>query len=238
MIRIAVCEDDEIQLKIILTFIEEFLNKTGRKAYVNNFSKGEELLQEALSDVYDIYFLDLLMPGLNGMEVAKKLRAVGDKGKIIFQTSSLDYAVESYEVDAYYYLLKPVDKDKLYGVLERAFCELKGKKENLLVKTKTGNEIVDVCKIMYVDVSNRTPVFHISGSKELIGHALRTSFKELVGDLPEREDFGMCSISTLVNLKFISKITSDRIVLADGTEIYPSRNYFPAISNKWKCFIK
>ena len=237
MIRLAVCEDDGIQLKILRTFIEEFLSDKNKSAEVICFSKGEDLLKSALETGFDIYFLDLLMPGLNGMEVAKKLRASGDKGKIVFQTSSLEYAAESYDVEAFYYLLKPVDKNKLYSVLERACLSINENKENILIKTKTGNVLTDISGIMFIDIENRVPVYHLEGGQKLFGNALRTSFKDLLGELIEREDFCLCNVSTLVNLACVSSACSERIVLKDGSEIYPSRNFWSAFNKTWKEYL-
>lgn len=124
MIRIAVCDDNELQHEIMSDLLQEYtLTPVGSLSEIDIrfFSGGRDLILDVRDKGgYDIYILDMIMPDINGIELATTLRLIGDSGKIIFLTSSLEYAVASYDVEAFYYMLKPVDRQKLFRILDRA----------------------------------------------------------------------------------------------------------------------
>ena len=114
--RIAVCDDEEL-------FRIEFKNVLD-KALVNvdydidTFSGGSSLYEAFLKSPFDLVFLDIEMPGIDGITLAKRLRAISENVHIVFLTSHIEYALEGYEVNALRYLVKPVDMNKLGEVLK------------------------------------------------------------------------------------------------------------------------
>ncbi len=123
MLRIAICDDQTQQQKQIEVMLEAYFASRpgGGKSQVECFSDSETLLhrvEEAGS--FDLYLLDILMPGLNGIDIGRKLRALGDGGEIIFLTTSNDFAADSCDIHAFFYLLKPVEEEKFFSVLDGA----------------------------------------------------------------------------------------------------------------------
>lgn len=117
MLKIAVCDDDEVELRKTVDCIKSW---PGLDGGVSIFPNGEELLREALFGGFDIYVLDILMPGLDGISTGAKLREAGEGGEIIYLTNSNEFAAGSYEVGAFFYLLKPVERERLHSVLDAA----------------------------------------------------------------------------------------------------------------------
>ena len=135
ILRFAVCDDEDQQLKQMAALLEAFFqsrpNLTGQ---VNTFRTGSTLLSQAEKHGgFDLYLLDILMPGLNGIETGRRLRAKGDGGEIIYLTTSNDFAADSYDVHAFFYLLKPVTQDRLFEVLDNAVEKLNRRRRSAIV---------------------------------------------------------------------------------------------------------
>ena len=124
--KIAVCDDRPEHLKKIRELLEKYQQtRPGLESQAEYFLSGAELLDQAEErGGYDLYLLDILMPGENGISVGKRLRQMGKQGELIFLTSSNDYAADSYEVRAFFYLLKPVDPDELEASVRRAIRQI------------------------------------------------------------------------------------------------------------------
>ncbi|MFA9381761.1 MAG: LytR/AlgR family response regulator transcription factor, partial [Acetanaerobacterium sp.] len=109
-----------------------------------------------------IILLDIVMPQMSGMEAARELRILDNVSKIIFLTSSPEFAVDSYAVDAFYYALKPIWKEKLFAVLEKALTEIYTQNElSILAKCKSGLTRVPLHMLEYVEVIGRTIYYHL-----------------------------------------------------------------------------
>ena len=122
MLRFAVCDDNEKELKQALALLEDYLlSRPGLAGRAEAFSSCAALLERVhTAGGFDLYLLDILMPGQNGIETGRRLRALGDGGEIVYLTNSNDFAADSYEVGAFFYLLKPVSRERLFEVLDRA----------------------------------------------------------------------------------------------------------------------
>ena len=135
MLRIAACDDEEKQLKQTACLVEDYLrSRPSLHGQVETFQSGCALLARA-EDVggFDLYILDILMPELSGIDTGRRLRALGKGGEIIYLTSSNDFAADSYDVRAFFYLLKPVNEGKLFQVLDGAVENLKRRRSSAVV---------------------------------------------------------------------------------------------------------
>lgn len=228
MVRIAVCDDNELQRELMRDLLDQFAEQSGREISVAVLAGGRELLEEVRkSGSFDIYILDLIMPEINGMETAETLRLMKDPGKIIFLTSTLEYAAASYEVKAFYYMLKPVDRFRLFKVLESAIGGAETDPQSILVRGKNRETRLKPEDIMYVEMNGRVPYYYLHDGRSLEGQNVRNSFRKLVAPLLERRSFALCGTSLLVNLKYVDTADSDSILMRDGTQLFPPRSAFP-----------
>lgn len=164
VIKIAICDDNEIQTDLLEEIILDYISLRGLDATVSKFYDGMELIKSAKnSGNYDIYILDMIMPKVNGLEVASTLRMLKDEGKIIFLTSTVEYAVSSYDVRAFYYMLKPLDVNKLQNVLDEALADKRNSSDavSVYIKSDSGEFRVSSHDIMFVELVNRCPVYHL-----------------------------------------------------------------------------
>ena len=181
MMNIAVCDDDEKELENLHEMIDKWAKEQGKIVKVHEFSRGEVLCNAILDGKrYDLFILDVLMPGMDGITLAKKLRIsnyVADGAPILFLTSSRDYAVESYEVRAFHYLVKPVGYEKIGGVLNAACGTAQKRLEDVVfVRTREGEYYVSRGEINCIIFENRTISF-VCTEKTLKSLSVADSFK-------------------------------------------------------------
>ena len=131
----CVAIDDE---PLALTLIENYIKQTAFLEFVGGFNSAVESLSVMQKEKIDIVFLDIQMPGLNGMEFAKSLN---EDTKIIFITAFDQYAIEGYKVKAYDYLLKPVSYKDFYSTVSKLFAE---RENHSVVSTDTSDEFLFV----------------------------------------------------------------------------------------------
>ncbi len=235
MVKIAVCDDNILQLELMKELLTEYAASRSIEAEILPFTAGRELLQYVRTNSgCDIYILDVVMPDINGFEAATTLRMLNDDGKIIFLTATHDYAVASYDVGAFYYMLKPIDGAKLYSVLDKATAEFRKADKFIFVKSDSGEVKILQNDILYIDIIDRSLAYHLADGTEVRGKTLRTSFREAVGSLAASGGFAFSSVSTVVNLDYVESVDSSAIVLNNKTVLYPSRGVYAEFKAEWK----
>lgn len=134
MIKIGIC-DDEMGVRVFLDcVITDYFMQKGLLFEVKKYAAGTALLQS--EDQLDILFLDISMPGLDGIETGRRLRKKGQEVKIIYITAYEHYALKAFEVKAFQYIVKPIEQDKLYEVLDWAIEGVDGEKNQAILKIK------------------------------------------------------------------------------------------------------
>lgn len=218
MIKIAVCDDDVSSINEMDVLLDQYCTECNREIMHTVFHSPLELLAEIEKGTrWDILFLDVIMPGGNGINVAKEIRQYDSTVKIIFLTTSSEYAVESYTVGAYFYQIKPVSKEIFYRLLDAVIFECeKAQKCSLILRCKSGITRVDLKKLEYCEVIGRTLVFHLENEKVLESNG---SLDELCGKLAQYENFLRPHRSFLINMEYIHNISGSLITLDSLVEI-------------------
>lgn len=218
---IAVCDDDDKIRKHLVKMIRSFTDKCENPVQILEFSGGEALL--ALEEKPDIVIMDIGMGGMNGMEAAARLREVSD-AILIFVTALKDYVFDAFDVGAFHYLLKPVDENKFFEVLERALGEVEarnGKKSaGFTVKTLEGFRTVKSNDIYYAENIARKIVLHTKEGD--------ISYYEKMEHLEKQlgNGFFRCHRGYLVSLDKVKQYDSRQIELVNGDIILLSRQKY------------
>lgn len=131
MLSIAVCDDEMLDCCNIVKYIRDILEEMKIPFIVHSFYSGKDLLQAA--EDFDIIFLDILMNSMNGMKTAQLLREKAFHKILVFISSSREYVFDAYDVEAFYYLVKPVNRHKLQNLLKRAVAKLEQVSEDFLI---------------------------------------------------------------------------------------------------------
>lgn len=201
--RIAVCDDNQLDRDIIKDFLHTYMTEKSIPNTITEYENGMNLIYDIEEGrYYDMVFLDIFMDQILGMDIARKLRNVGYTGNIVFLTSTAEFAVDSYEVEASGYLLKPHDYEKLCGLLNR-----------IIDRTNIGHFQVSVRntiysipfgEIVYVESRNNICILHRSDGSE---YTIYKKLSEVELQLSESR-FLRCHQSYLVNMSYISKADS------------------------------
>ncbi len=217
MITIAICDDEKQTVAQIGKLVSGFFRKKNMEASVVCFSGGEELLNYDKS--IDILFLDIQMNGMDGMETARKLRSRNFKGFLIFITVLQEMVFQSFEVQAYDYLLKPVVEKKFAGTMERLLASMNNvSEEKLLVQRGYERSIVSFADIIYAEIIDRKVYLHLVSSEVV-------DFYDRIENLEERLDsrFFRCHRSYLINMQHLKSYKNGVAYMESGKEIPISR---------------
>ncbi len=232
IVKIAVCDDTDADRKAITSYISEYLDKNDLVAEIDEFVRGEDFLASNTQS-YSLVVLDIFMDKINGMETARRLIEQNRSLQIIFCSTSTEFAAESYDVSALYYLVKPVVKDKFYEVLDRFFAGVASLK-TITVRVGRTEETIYVNHILYVESSNHKCIIHTNAGEILAN----ISMTELT-DMLTPYDFIKPVRYALVALREIVNVPSDKITLSDGSVFSVSRKERENIKKayidyKWK----
>ena len=215
-LKIAICDDLQADRELLKAYVTDFTNKNKIPAEIDEYTCGEDFLK-CCAERYDLVFLDIFMNGINGIETARKLVEKTERTKLIFCSTSSEFALESYEVYAFNYLLKPVDKDKLNLVLER-FVGKYASAQAIEVNIGRKQEKINVSDILWVESARKKCIFHTKqGEIEVIA-----KFSEIFEKLSEY-DFIKPIRYAIVSLNEIANIRTD-ITLSNGEVIPISRD--------------
>lgn len=224
--KIAICDDDSNDLAAINFVLENYQKEHRLRFEIKFFSNAIELLEDMRSESFDILFLDILMPGLNGMQAAHEIYSFDEKVKIIFLTSSPDFAVESYIVDAYTYLLKPVSKERVFSILNQIIQEEIRSKECIVIKCKTGIMRLLFSKLTYVEVIDKRLFFHMNDKKVYETGASLSEYEKVLSMRPE---FIKVHRAFVVNLWQMSELNSQDFIALSGDKIPVSRRHYSQV---------
>lgn len=234
MLKLAICDDEENCRKRLAALVEEYgaIRRTELETAV--FSAAAQVLDSG--DRFDIYLLDILMPGLNGMGLAAEVRQKDDTADIVFLTSSPEFALEGYSVRALDYLLKPVDRDKLFSVLDRAISRRREQTRDEIA-VRSGGRLVSVPlrNIEYVESRQDKLIFCLSGGQTLeCSGALAALEERLLADprflKPHR--------SYLVNMAHIRELTGRELIFSnDFPPVLVARGHFAEVREAYLAYM-
>lgn len=228
--KIAFCDDDPFVLNELEKLLNEYCLEHNCEVDYGKFSSPLNLLAEIEKGIrYDALFLDVLMPGENGIETAEEIRNYDRNVKIIFLSSSSEFGVESYKVSAYYYQLKPVKKDSFFRLMDSLFSQCgKEQSNSIVLRCKSGITRIELTKLEYCEVIHRTLSFHMT-----TGNVLKSigSLEELCKQLEPYDNFFRLHRSYLVNLEYVQSISYRAVTMSNLAEIPIPRGKYNEVKN-------
>ena len=232
MFKIAFCDDDLSVLKELSVLTDKYRVERNQDITYAAFHSPVELLAEVERGVrLDIVFLDVLMPGQDGISTAREIRRYDTSVKIIYLTSSAEYAVDSYSVGAYFYQLKPIWQESFYRLMDSVLSECRRNEENsLILRSSIGITRLDLNKLQYCEVTGRTLLFHRKDGEvlESIG-----KLDELSEQLKNYDCFIRCHRSYLINMDYVQNISNKAVTMEDGTQIPIPHGKYSELKDKF-----
>lgn len=210
MRNVAIIEDEAKEKDALIGHLERYGEKTGEKFKFFWFSSAEKFLTGYVAD-YDVVFMDIELPGMNGMEAARTLRKMDGEVVLVFVTNISQFAVGGYEVGAFDFILKPVTYPSFFLKFSRIMQKIKSNDDiRIVIKGKQVTKCILSSDIKYVDVVNHQLTYHLNS-----GNVLSTGTMKKVIDLLKGVGFVLCNQSYLVNLRYITEFSESEVKVGD-----------------------
>ena len=226
-LTIAICDDNKAQIKELNRLLEKWSADKPLDLNIDEYISAESFLFGYADKPCDILLLDIEMSGINGMELARKLRANGDMLPIVFITGYSDYISEGYDVEALHYLIKPVNESKFFAVLDK-FTQRNTVSEQIILPCGSETLRISPERITYVEAQGRRTAVHFSGGQMFDCNMSISRFEDMV-----IHGFVHCHRSYLVNLRYVHSITKTDIILDNNTTVPISRRLYNEVNTQF-----
>lgn len=230
--KIALVDDDPREIKLLKEFLTlEFSDAKIEITSIHSFSSGEDFLQTWNYGMYDVVILDMFMCMLSGVDVARKMRETDNNVKLIFCTTSNEFASESYSVNASYYLRKPIIRDDIRAILKKLNPD-----DYELVRFITlpdGQRLI-IRNIIYTEYFNHMAYIHTKEGEDIKTRILQSELESL---LLEFCYLFSCSKGIIVNFYEVSKFDKDVFVMSNGSKVPVSRRKVKETENAYAEFM-
>jgi len=226
--NIALCDDDGRFRAQTARTLEDILEKCGVGASVVKFRRAEDLmkaLQEGSS--FDLYLLDIVMPGMSGVTLARLLRTLYPTAPILFFTTSSDYAVEAFALGAVHYVVKPFTREQFVAAIDRAL----GLVENsvgsgVVLKTQAGVVTVPFGDIVWSETDEHYQLVRLKDGREIVS---RLSGQDLWTKLERSHRFVRAGLKYIFNISHMTGVGRDGVSLTGGTVVQVPRRALPEV---------
>jgi DNA-binding LytR/AlgR family response regulator len=213
MLQIVLCDDNIDELSNMVQYLNQYRASRHLNCEYTVYTNGFELVSALdKGKRFDIYCLDIIMPGLTGLDVAKEIRAFDKNAPILFFTSSPEFALESYSVKAINYVLKPISKEKLFFTFDDMLEQVKVKKDDdaFVVKSNDGIQKILLSNLVYAEVIGRNVLYHLVSGKVI---ECTEPFTAVSDNLLKYKDFIKTHRSYVVNMRYIDTIENHQVTL-------------------------
>lgn len=222
--HIAICDDNIDELTRIVTLLELYCRERDSSITYESFNSALELLETMKERQFDLLLLDILMPGITGMDAAKEIRRTDSDIPIIFLTSSREFAVESYRVGAKDYIMKPVNKDEVFSSISKQLARFKQEDSYLTVKTGQGIMKLPFSNIVYIEVINRSLHFILTNGELKEAYGYLTDYEYILLSNPH---FYKPHRSYIINLRYVTELDKKGFDTMLGNTVPVSRDIYP-----------
>ena len=228
--RIAVCDDEELFRIEFKSVLDKVL--INAEYDIDTFSGGSSLYEVFLKNPFDLVFLDIEMPGIDGITLAKRLRAVSENVQIVFLTSHIEYALEGYEVNALRYLVKPVDMNKLSEVL-KYIQDKKNNSRQIMIKQEGEDIVIDISDVIYMESMDKNVRIVTSKSEYITRYNISDYEEEL-----KNSGFLRIHRGYLISLSKVKKIVKNDVVMDGDISLPVSRSNIKTLKDALYAYVE
>ncbi len=240
MYLIALCDDELAELEKTEKLLSDYEAKhPGLDFMTRRFENADEMLYLVREENYmpDLIFMDIYMPDKKrnlyplGIEAARELRNMGYKGKLVFLTTSKEFALEAFDVDALQYMVKPVSEDKLFSVLNSLLKDIEEERKKFILLRIEGRLVrVWLNDIVYCEAQGKNQCLYLANGTQSI---LRMTMTEIYEQLSHYQEFVRIGVAFIVNLGYIGSLNAKEICMDNGMKIYLPRGTYKGLREQY-----
>ena len=227
---LAVCDDQDKELETLAALLDTWQRERKTPLRWRSFRSAGQLLEAARRERFTLYLLDVIMPGMDGMEAAQEIRSFDAAADIVFLTSSPGFAYDSYSVRALEYLLKPITPRLLFPLLDRLALREQRPQEGLTLKTGSMLVRVPFSQLAYVEVNGKHLYFNLTDGQV---REVAAPMREYEGQLLQRPEFMRIHRSYIVNMMQIEELSSTGVHTFSGKDLPVSRLLYPQLQKDY-----
>lgn len=228
--KIAICDDEKQFADAICQLLEQWAARNAIRLSLYCFTNGDELIAAHRNKCMDLIILDVIMPLLNGIDTARELRNDNYTVPIIFLTSAKEFAVDSYEVKAFNYLIKPVDEVKLFRVLDDFLKTFGISEHTFTAKTAEGFCKIAFADVDYLEAQNKYVFIYLSNGRVIkIYEQLSKCAETFTVDI----GFYRCHRSYIVNLNHVENFSKTSLTTICHATVPISRSIYTAFKEAY-----
>lgn len=220
MIKIAICDDNEIFAENLRKEVEECIhNEPGLNAEVDSFTNGSELMEAFEKEQYDLIYLDIELKEQKGIDLANSIHNQKPECLIIFVTGYANYVCQSFIENAFQYIQKPIEPKFFASEFKRAIETIRVNKISAIITTNKGASVFKLCDVYYIQTSYKDFIVHTTEGK-VKGpiKAIRKVRQKLLD-----YDFYRIQRSYLINMNHIVRLNNNIVTMTDGSELTVSK---------------
>lgn len=234
MLKIAICDDMQADRDRVCGYVKEYIEEKNLTAELKVFDHPDSMLTECEKLRPQIYILDIVMPMVTGIQAARELRWNQEDAQIIFATSEPSYALESFDVNPINYILKPVDKKKLFETLDMAIRRVDlDEEKSVTVKVRGGFRTVRLSDILYLEYYNHVVTYHLYDGECVSTTTLRIGFAEYLRQNHPDPQLIMCHESFAVNIPAVDKLTKTELTVRNKERLPVAKSRYAQVSEAY-----
>lgn len=231
--NIAIVEDEEVHSSLLHRYLSAWGEAREKAVRVWIYENAESFLFDLEDRTSDAVFADIQMPGMNGMEMIRKLREKDGEMPVVFTSGLSDYLQEGYEVQALHYLIKPISEEKVFACMDR-ICSRKDTREMYSVRTEDGMARLNLKEVNYCEAEGHYVRFLMTDGSEI---RVMKSISELEGELPG-DVFVKCHRCYLCNLGNVKQILQDSVLFDNGGSVPVSRRMYRDLNRSFIAYYR
>ncbi|MBU3194862.1 LytR/AlgR family response regulator transcription factor [Clostridium algidicarnis] len=234
MISIAICDDILSQLEIVNIIVKEYIDEKMLDAEVYTFLHPDKLLMACETKRFHIYILDMVMPMINGVQLGVEIRRLDREAQIIYVTTATEFALDSFAANPLSYLIKPLDRQKLFNTLDLAISKINMSEEvTITVKTREGLRVLSNTSIACCERFGNTVRYLLTTGEIVESLTIRCSFSKHIEPLLRDKRFLQSHESFALNMSRVESLKEQGFILRGGTFVPVAKKQYTAVRNAY-----
>lgn len=230
MLKIAICDDQIQELNRIDLLLNEYLVAENLTAEIKKYFHPDELLSVIESESFHIYILDIVMPMVSGLELGNEIRRFDRESQIIYATTESEFALNAYAVNPLNYLIKPIDKMKLWDTLSLATSKIDLTEDHsFTVKTHDSLRVINLSDILCCEYRSHVVVFTLKNNEEIISRTIRENFTDYIAPILNNRHFLKCHTSFIVNMRMVERFSKESFTLRGGKTVPIAKGQYTTV---------